>query len=197
MDYCFLVNKDHPLDKDYVPDDLYQTDNNEDNFHKYLNPDLKPMISKSIKPYLDKLIIDAQKEGFSIMVDSGYRSYQYQEIVFKNLVKEKGEQALLLSALPGTSEHQTGLAFDFAFLKNGIYCDDVKEDTEEAIWMQNNSYKYGFILRYPKGKENITGYTHEPWHFRFVGLEVAKIIFENGLTLEEYHKNLTNYKKVL
>ena len=104
-------------------------------------------------------------------------------------IKEKGDEAYKLVALPGTSEHQTGLAVDFAYYENGIYNDDVKEDDEEAIWLKNNCWKYGFILRYPKGKEHITGYKFEPWHFRFVGPKLAKKIYEENITLEEYYQN--------
>ena len=104
-------------------------------------------------------------------------------------VKEKGDEAYKLVALPGTSEHQTGLAVDFAYYENGIYNDDVKEDDKEAIWLKNNCWKYGFILRYPKGKEHITGYKFEPWHFRFVGPKLAKKIYEENITLEEYYQN--------
>ena len=197
MDITILINKDNPIDKNYIPNDLYILDNNENNFHNYKDSNLKPMLSFKLKPYLDEMLLDAQKDGFKIIVDSGYRSYQYQQIVFDALVKEKGDEALKLSALPGTSEHQTGLAFDFAYLKNGLYCDDVNEETPEAKWMQNNSYKYGFILRYPKGKEKITGYKYEPWHYRFVGIELAKILYEENETLEEYYQTLTKTRKRL
>ena len=84
---------------------------------------------------------------------------------------------------PGYSEHETGLAIDFSNPSN-------PEDNEPMWeWLNANSYKYGFILRYPKGKENVTGYNFEPWHFRFVGLKLAKYLFKNDLTLEEYYKN--------
>lgn len=192
-----LINKEHLLPSDYIPEDLYILDNNDNNFHKYQDPTLKPMLREIIKPFLDEMLKNAKKDGYDIIVDSGYRSYAYQQRVLDNLIKEKGEEAYKVSALPGASEHQSGLAFDFAYLRNGIYNDDVIETTEEAIWMANNSYKYGFILRYPKGKENITGFNYEPWHFRFVGLEAAKMIYDGNLTLEEYHQILTKTKKLI
>lgn len=189
LDVTVLVNKEHILDKDYVPLEMYVVDENENNFHQYKDASLKPMLRSDIKEYVDKLINDAQELGLPIIVDSGYRSYNYQQVVLDALIKEKGDEAFKLVALPGASEHQTGLAIDFAYYENGIYNDDVKENDKEAIWLKNNAWKYGFILRYPKGKENVTGYNFEPWHFRFVGLKLAKYLFKNDLTLEEYYKN--------
>lgn len=189
LDVTVLVNKEHILDKDYVPLKMYVVDENENNFHQFKDASLKPMLRSDIKEYVDKLINDAQGLGLPIIVDSGYRSYNYQQVVLDALIKEKGDEAFKLVALPGASEHQTGLAIDFAYYENGIYNDDVKENDKEAIWLKNNAWKYGFILRYPKGKENVTGYNFEPWHFRFVGLKLAKYLFKNDLTLEEYYKN--------
>ena len=189
LDVTVLVNKEHILDKDYVHLEMYVVDENENNFHQFKDASLKPMLRSDIKEYVDKLINDAQGLGLPIIVDSGYRSYNYQQVVLDALIKEKGDEAFKLVALPGASEHQTGLAIDFAYYENGIYNDDVKENDKEAIWLKNNAWKYGFILRYPKGKENVTGYNFEPWHFRFVGLKLAKYLFKNDLTLEEYYKN--------
>ena len=189
LDVTVLVNKEHILDKDYVPLKMYVVDENENNFHQFKDASLKPMLRSDIKEYVDKLINDAQGLGLPIIVDSGYRSFKYQQVILDALIKEKGDEAFKLVALPGASEHQTGLAIDFAYYENGIYNDDVKENDKEAIWLKNNAWKYGFILRYPKGKENVTGYNFEPWHFRFVGLKLAKYLFKNDLTLEEYYKN--------
>lgn len=189
LDITVLVNKDNLLDRNYVPFEMYVVDENENNFHQYKDASLKPMFRKDIKRYIDKLLKDAHALGLPLIVDSGYRSYDYQQVVLNALIKEKGNDAYKLVALPGASEHQTGLAVDFAYYENGIYNDDVKENDKEAIWLKNNCWKYGFILRYPKGKENITGYNFEPWHFRFVGLELAKKIYDEDLTLEEYYKN--------
>lgn len=184
-----LVNRNNTLPKNYVPKDLYQTDNNENNFHKFSDPTLKPMIRLVLKPFVEQMMEDARKEGISFIIDSGYRSYDYQQVILDELIEEKGDEAYKLVALPGSSEHQTGLAIDIAYYKNGVYDDDVKETDPEAIWLALNSYKYGFILRYPKGKESITGYNFEPWHFRFVGLDLAKEIYDRNITLEEYYAN--------
>ena len=100
----------------------------------------------------------AEKEGLYIIIDSGYRSYEYQQIVFyKNVEKLGYELALKYAALPGESEHQTGYAFDVASFRNGKYFENKEDDEKEIVWMMKNCYKYGFILRYPKGKEEITG----------------------------------------
>ena len=186
LDVTVLVNKEHILDKDYVPLEMYVVDENENNFHQFKDASLKPMLRSDIKEYVDKLINDAQGLGLPIIVDSGYRSYNYQQVVLDALIKEKGDEAFKLVALPGASEHQTGLAIDFAYYENGIYNDDVKENDKEAIWLKNNAWKYGFILRYPRGSEYITGYMFEDWHFRYLGIELATKVFNSGLTYDEY-----------
>lgn len=189
-----LVNKENMLPSDYYPKDLVITDQNENNFHNYQDPRLKPMIRRDIYPFAQKMMEDARMEGIEIIIDSGYRSYAYQQKVLDKLIEEIGDAAYQKVALPGASEHQTGLAFDIAYYKNGVYDDDVKEDDEEAIWLANNSYKYGFILRYPKGKEEVTGFQYEPWHFRFVGIELARQLFVDKITLEEYYARKSEYR---
>ena len=92
-------------------------------------------------------------------------------------------------AVPGFSEHHTGLALDISNLEDGL----TKNNNKTYEYLRNNAHKFGFILRYPKGKEWITGYAYEPWHYRFVGIDAAKIIYEEGLTFEEYH---AKYKSV-
>ena len=127
---------------------------------------------------------DAKEVGLNIIAVSTYRSYFYQQELYNNYVKTMGEKkALLASAKPGHSEHQTGLALD-VMGSNGDY--NKFENTPEFKWMRHNAYKYGFILRYPKGKEHITGFKYEPWHYRYVGKKIAKEIYENNITLEEY-----------
>ena len=186
-----LVNKENPISIDYVPYNLYKIDENENNFHNYVDPTIKPMLRVEVKPYINALISDAHKLGLPLIVDSAYRSGYYQQMILDKLISEKGNEAYKLIALPGASEHQTGLAVDFAYYENGIYDDNVKEDDKEAIWLKENAWKYGFILRYPKSKEEITGFNFEPWHFRFVGLELAKELYEQNITLEEYYRNRT------
>ena len=187
MDFEVLVNKDNLLPKSFKPE-LYVVDENENNFHKYVDPLEKPRLSIYVKPYLDAMLAAAAFDGNYIIVDSGYRSYEYQEKILAANIEKKGMEAYNFVQVPGASEHQTGLAIDIAYFKDNKYSDDVKESDKEIKGMNNNAYKYGFILRYPKDKESITGIKHEPWHYRFVGVETAKIIHDNNLTLEEYKK---------
>ena len=124
----------------------------------------------------------AKQEGININIVSGYRSYNKQTSLYNNYVAKDGKAAAdTYSARPGHSEHQTGLAADLNMVDTSF------ENTDAGKWLANNCYKYGFILRYPKGKESITGYIYEPWHFRFIGDE-AKNLYNNGnwITLEEY-----------
>lgn len=183
-----LVNKENMLSIDYIPKNMYIVDNNENNFHNYLIDNIKPMLRMEVKPYIEKLIYDANNNGINIIIDSAFRSGNYQQMILDKLISEKGNEAYKLIALPGASEHQTGLAVDFAIYENGIYNDDIKEDDKEAIWLKDNAWKYGFILRYPKGKEDITGFNFEPWHYRFVGLVLALELYQTNQTLEEYKK---------
>ncbi len=124
----------------------------------------------------------AKKDGLSLKVVSAYRTEEYQKNLYNNKVKATGKtNADNYSARPGHSEHQTGLAVDINSTNNNF------DATAEFRWLQKNAYKYGFILRYPKGKTWITGYAYEPWHYRYVGVDAAKIIQTEGITFEEYH----------
>ena len=188
LDIEILVNKDNLLPSDYIPGKLVILDNNKNNFHNYNDPNLKPMIREDIIEDLFEMFKAAKEEGYSLIVDSGYRSYEYQLEVLKANIEKYGEdKAYKYVAIQGASEHQTGLCFDVAYMYDGVYSDEINEEDEEINWLLNNSYEYGFILRYPKGKEKITGYSFEPWHFRYVGKELAKVLFENNETLEEYY----------
>ena len=187
-DYTILVNHEYLLPRDYVPENLVVTDENENNFHHYKDPSLKPMIRADVLPYFLKMQKVALEAGVHILIDSGYRSYDYQEQVLKKNILEKGDEAYFTVALPGASEHQTGLAIDIAYYRDGVYTDAVCDGDKEVEWLKENSYKFGFVLRYPKGKESITHISYEPWHYRFVGLELARKLWEQGLTLEEKKK---------
>lgn len=144
---------------------------------------------------LEKMLDDAYDKGLSPIICSSFRTMEKQESLFKKKVdkyilqgysKEDAEvEAAKWVAVPGTSEHQTGLAVDIVALDYQIL-DKNQENTEEQKWLMENSYKYGFILRYPLDKSEITGIEYEPWHYRYVGKEVAKEIYEKGLSLEEY-----------
>ena len=171
-----LVNKNNRLKSNYIPNDLVKLDINYSNKDKYLK--------KNAAYSFYKLSKDAKKLGFRIIIVSGYRSYEYQDKLFSYYVLEKGlDYALMCSAKPGHSEHQTGLAID---VEGSNYDYNLFEKSKDFNWMKNNAHKYGFILRYPKGKEYITGFKYEPWHYRYVGNEVAKYIYEHKITFEEY-----------
>ena len=171
-----LVNKYNYLTEDYVPNNL------ENISTTYARSGMQ--LVKEAKEAFETLSENAKKDGMNVIAMSSYRSYNYQVNLYNNYVAQDGKEAAdKYSARPGYSEHQTGLAVD-------VYNLDLPytsfEETEEFTWMQENAYKYGFILRFPKDKVDITGYQYESWHYRYVGKKVAKEIKDNNLTLEEY-----------
>jgi D-alanyl-D-alanine carboxypeptidase len=182
MDYEILVNKDNALDKTYVPLDLVEANSS------YKNGIL---INKIALEQFMIMKMDAWKLGYEIDIMSGYRDYFYQEKIYNKLLKEKGLAYTFRSiAKPGCSEHQTGLAIDICIYRdNKCYIEDEITDFIEIKWLHQNCHRYGFILRYPFGKEDITGFSYEPWHLRYVG-DVATEIYNRDITLEEYIDNL-------
>ena len=173
-----LVNKKYQLSDDFTPKDLKKISLEYANDNQYL--------TKEACFWFEKLSYDARKKDYKIIAVSTYRSYEYQEKLFKRYEKEKGlVHTLMYSAKPGHSEHQTGLAVDVMGSNNDY---NLFEYSKEYNWMINNSYKYGFILRYPKDKKDITEFEFEPWHYRYVGRKAAKYLYENNLTLEQYKK---------
>ena len=139
----------------------------------------------------DKMNVDAKSLGLNLWIASGYRSYSRQNTLYNNYVASDGKEvADTYSARPGYSEHQTGLAFDLNSVENSF------ANTDEGKWVKDNCYRYGLIIRYPKEKENITGYMYEPWHLRYVGVELATKLYNDGnwLTLEEYFGIDSKYK---
>ena len=185
MNNALLVNRDNLLEKDYVPSDLVVI--NEPTGIKE-DPNYKNMLVNYVYDEFKEMQQAAKEEGYEIFVDSSYRSYDYQKVVYDASVLEHGiEYTKAYCALPGSSEHQTGLSFDVIPRRNGKMIEDCNESDAEIIWCMKNAYKYGFILRYPKGKEDITGYNFEPWHYRYVGCDIAKYMHDNNIeTLEEY-----------
>ena len=174
-DYEALVNKNYKLPNNYVPNDLELINKRYSSNNKYLR--------KKAKVAFEKMAYDIENIGLKIIAVSTYRSYDYQNKLFNNYVLEKGiNYAEICSAHPGHSEHQLGLAVDIAD-KSLDY--DNFEKTKEFNWVKDNAHKYGFILRYPKDKVNITKYKYEPWHYRYVG-DIAKYLYDNNLTLEEF-----------
>ncbi len=135
---------------------------------------------------LKDMFAAAQADGHSLMIGSAYRSADLQALYFNNYAQVSGrELANQYSAQPGQSEHQLGLAVDISTLSQQCYLSECFTSTPDGEWLANNAHKYGFILRYQKGKEAITGYNFEPWHYRYVGVELATALYQSGLTLEE------------
>lgn len=146
-----------------------------------LPADYAPGVNAEAQAAFDEMQADAAAEGLNIYISSGFRSYDYQAGLYQRYVDKDGkEEADRYSARPGHSEHQTGLAFDL----NSI--DESFANTKEGKWVLRNCYKYGFIIRYPADKEDITGYKWEPWHIRYLGKETAQSVYDSGLCLEEY-----------
>lgn len=135
----------------------------------------------------NEMVNDASSEGIYLHKISSFRSYNSQNQIYNNYVAMYGEEyASSISAKPGQSEHQTGLSFDIGGANEGMWLMQEFEYTEEGQWLKNNAYKYGFILRFPKGKDDITKYIFEPWHYRYVGTEHSANFKDGTLTLEEY-----------
>lgn len=163
-----IVNKTYPLPKNYNPGSL----------------------SIDVKNSFDEMKEAAKKDNIKLWIESGYRSYSLQTDLYNNYVLKDGkEKADTYSARPGYSEHQTGLAIDLNIVNSSF------EGTKEANWIEQNCYKYGFIIRYPKGKELITGYKYEPWHIRYLGKEISEKIYKSGKTLEEYLNITSKYSE--
>ncbi len=181
-----LINGENALPDDYdtkVREYLVEIDD------EYRNNDYVTQIHRDVYPYITAMVAAAQKDGVNLQVWSPFRSYAIQNDLFQKQVNRVGgDEALAATvvARPGTSEHNTGLCADFNTAS------DAFESTDMYTWMCENAEDYGFILRYPKDKQHITGVIYESWHWRFVGINAAKEINELGLTLEEYieHKNL-------
>ena len=171
-----LVNKHYKLDEDFVPDDLVEFD------QEYCNDEVQEGNREAVVAFKN-MYEAAKKEGLGLVINSSYRSYQDQENIcntFKDLYGEGYVTKYV--ALPGFSEHQTGLAFDIGSTSSKIFA-----ESKEYEWMKENAYKYGFILRFTKSNAYITGFRSEPWHYRYVGKKIAKYIYENDISFEEYY----------
>ena len=179
-----LVNRAFLLPSTYEPEDLVIPNVK---FDTTVVTD-KNKLRKEASVEFEKLVAAAEKKGLEITAVSGYRSYARQKQVYDSSAQANGrEHADKYCALPGSSEHQTGLSMDVSTSSIGNILDEKFGDTDEGKWLRKNAYKYGFIIRYPKGKSKITGYNYEPWHIRYVGKNMAKYIYKNKITLEEYY----------
>ena len=171
-----LVNKYNYLREDFVPNNLVELE------APYAREGI--YLVKSARDKFYELVKKASEEGLTIRAISAYRGYTYQKRLYDKYVENDGvSKADTYSARPGFSDHQTGLVVD---VDNSINSFEGFTNTKEYQWMLANSYKYGFILRYPEGKEAITGYQFESWHYRFVGVKLAKKIKASNLTFDEY-----------
>lgn len=174
---AILVNKFNGLSKEFKSDNLV-------NIEKQYGYNNK--IDGLAYAYFKKMADDMKKENLNIFIVSAFRNYDYQNNIYNNYVKLDGRsEADRYSARPGFSEHQTGLAID---VRAGANNYTKFEKSSEYKWMLQNSYKYGFILRYPNNKEKQTGYKFEAWHYRFLGVELATNVYKSGLTYDEYYE---------
>lgn len=166
-----LVNKYFEVPQDYEPSDLVSVGNGQ------------KMRSEAAE-HVNKLLKDINADGLYLQAQSGFRSIDLQTRLYNNYVSRDGvAEADTYSARPGSSEHHTGLAID---LSHDGTLEETFENTKQFEWLEKNAHKYGLILRYPKDKVYMTGYMYEPWHYRYVGVEVATLIKNEGITYEEY-----------
>ena len=183
--YTCIVNRKYNLAPDYEPADLVKVtvpfaQRSEE--VKYMRKDANDALTEMFQAAKDEA-------GYVLYGASGYRSYNIQKSLFSGNVQRKGSiaEANKVSALPGQSEHQLGLAMDITSESMNFSLTDDFYNTPEGKWVTENCYRFGFIIRYPADKTEITGYMYEPWHCRYVGTELAKELYETGLTLEEYY----------
>lgn len=190
-----VVSKDHPLpDSSFVPSDLAKAPVTANPSKSSEEQSLRSLIF----PAVSKMFGDAKSAGYDLMIASGYRSYALQKTYFDNYARTDGvEAANKYSALPGQSEHQTGLSFDISYTDRHCYLDTCFGETPAGVWLATHAYEYGFVLRYPADKTEITKYQYEPWHFRYVGTDLANALHKSNLTLDEAYPYLQETLKKL
>jgi zinc D-Ala-D-Ala carboxypeptidase len=179
-----LVNKEFYLPADYIPGDLVRP-NVAFSFGDVETE--KSLLRMEAALALEKMFSEAATNGIELYAISGYRSFSRQQSLFNAEIDrvgiEKAEQAV---AIPGASEHQSGLAMDISSQSNKFYLNEAFENTPEGKWLKDQAHRFGFVLRYPKEKIDITNYMYEPWHYRYVGVKAATIMYKHNWTLEEY-----------
>ncbi len=184
MTCTYLVNREHPLAPDFIPQFLVQADIP---FH-LCEPRSRRMLCQPAAEAAHQLFCYSRTFHISLYGVSGYRPYDRQKEIYNSSLQSQGrEHTERFIAAPGCSEHQTGLALDVSCPDVGFELTEKFEDTREGKWLQTYAPMYGFILRYPKNKEEITGYAYEPWHIRYVTKPLALYLSLTGLSLEEYH----------
>ncbi|WP_078060088.1 MULTISPECIES: M15 family metallopeptidase [Gracilibacillus] len=178
-----VVNKQRKLPDGYEPQNLVEAD------VPYLAPagDPKRLVREEVAGALEQLFVAGEEDGMDLVAVSGYRGYDRQKQIYEANVQQNGEEhANKFSAKPGTSEHQTGLAMDVASAAQVAVLEPSFSETDEGQWLADHAHEYGFIIRYPEGKEETTGYNFEPWHLRYVGKEMATSIYQADQTMEEF-----------
>ncbi|MBE5793951.1 MAG: D-alanyl-D-alanine carboxypeptidase family protein [Clostridiales bacterium] len=172
----YLVNRQHALHQRYVPHDLQNV------LVQGISQDMRQEAATA----LESLFAEAKEAGVPLASVSGYRSYSKQSTIYQRKVDSIGrKEADRISARPGTSEHQLGLAMDVS-KKGSSQLNKAFGDTEHGKWVKENAHRFGFIVRYLEGYEEITGYDYEPWHIRYVGVEYATAIYHSGVPMETY-----------
>lgn len=178
-----VVNKGRVLRPDYVPNGLTAPDVQK----RLAAMSSEMLLAPEAGAALKTMFGVAQTQNVSLKLFSGYRSYYQQQAVYSSFVSRYGVASTdTFSARPGHSEHQTGLAADIEPLNGTCELETCFETTPEGVWLAANSYKYGFIIRYQKDRENITGYQYEPWHIRYVGQQLSLNLFKSGQSMEEF-----------
>lgn len=180
-----ILNKHYYSDENYKGLNLIDVDSE----YNLYNTSFK--LSKECYEAFLKMYNDAKEQGYAFKINSAYRSYEKQIKIYQGWVNKDGvKQADTYSARAGFSEHQTGYAFD---VRDYPFTNDDYSKTKSFTWVSENAYKYGFIIRFPKDKEYITGYQYEPWHYRYCGIECATYIHDNNITFEEYYEYFIKY----
>ena len=183
-----LVNRQYRMSADYIPADLVVPNVRFSFYGTYE----KSYVRQVTADALEKLFAAAERDDVILKAVSGYRSYARQKEIYDQNVRSRGKSATdLVSAKPGSSEHQTGLTLDVSSESVGCALEESFGDTSDGKWLAKNCHKYGFIIRYPKDKTKITGYSYEPWHIRYVGRKLATYLYKKNMTLEEYYKTTT------
>jgi len=176
--HLMITNKFHYLDNTYNSDNMIKVSKK----HSYGE---NQMLTNETYDAFINMFNAAKKEDLTLIINSSFRSYEDQEEIYNYYKINKGEEAAnKIAAKAGFSEHQTGMSVDIQTYGSNA---STFEEFDEFKWLQNNAHKYGFILRYPKGKEYLTGYKYESWHYRYVGIEVATYIYQNNITFDEYY----------
>lgn len=187
-DLVILCNKTVMLGEQYIPTDLVVPNVPLVNSRTVQQSHLRAQAATQ----LEKMFEDAKTQGLEdLYLVSGYRSYDYQNEIFSNSIKNRGkEYTEKYMAKPGHSEHQTGLTADISTQGAGFTLEESFENTNEGKWLAENAHKYGFILRYPKDRVESTGYAYEPWHFRYVGTQVSEYMYKNDMILEDVYETV-------